>query len=250
MPYVKRTTKAGKTIEVEYYYTSRYQKRGQKRSDKVKSTREEQKKVNTRAAERKLRLLINNNFGYGDYHIVLDYIREKGKPDRTKEEMRKDIDVFLRECRKQYKKQGIEFKYIHVMEVGKKGARHHHLVINKIDTEILQQAWYKAYEGHNRVKVFPLDDSGQYKELASYLIKYTDTYISTEEATQGKRWNASKNLARPEPVYEIVTHRQWYKAEPKAEKGYYIDKDSVAKGITSPEYYGYGWFKFTMVRLN
>lgn len=42
----------------------------------------------------------------------------------------------------------VEFKYIHVMEIGKKGARHHHLVVNKIDTEILQRCWYKAYEGH------------------------------------------------------------------------------------------------------
>ena len=33
----------------------------------------------------------------------------------------------------------VEFKYIHVMEIGKKGARHHHLVVNKIDTEILQR---------------------------------------------------------------------------------------------------------------
>jgi hypothetical protein len=131
MPYVKRTTKAGKTIEVEYYYTSRYNKRGGSRGYKVKPTREQQKKVNTRAAERKLRLLMNENFTYRDYHIVLDYIREKGKPERTIEEMKKDIAVFLRELRKAYRAAGQELKYIHVMEIGKKGARHHHLVINR-----------------------------------------------------------------------------------------------------------------------
>lgn len=65
---------------------------------------------------------------------MLDYIRRKGEPDRTPEQMRQDIDVFLRECRKEYRKAGLEFKYIHVMEIGKKGARHHHLVVNKIDT--------------------------------------------------------------------------------------------------------------------
>ena len=64
-------------------------------------------KVNTRQAERKLRILMNANFGYGDYHLELDYIRKKGQPDRTKEQMRKDIDVFLRECRKEYKKAGL-----------------------------------------------------------------------------------------------------------------------------------------------
>lgn len=252
MPYVKRTTVAGKTVEVEYYYTARYNKKGGTRADKVRATPEQQKKVNTRQAERKLRLLMNNNFGYGDYHLVLDYIRQKGKPERTKEEMKKDIQVFLRECRKLYRQAGLEFKYIHVMEIGDKGARHHHLVVNKIDTKILQQAWYKAYEGHNRIKVFPLDDTGNYADLAAYFIKYSDKHLQSEtnDKLQGKRWAASKNLVRPEPEYEIVTQRSWFRCEPKAPKGYYIDKKSVAKGVTDPEYYGYGWFRYTMVMLN
>lgn len=117
MPYVERVTKAGNTIEIERYFTSRYKKKGISRGDKVKPTKEEQEKVNTRQAERKLRILINANYGYGDYHLVLDYIRRKGEPDRTPEQMRQDIDVFLRECRKEYRKAGLEFKYIHVMEI-------------------------------------------------------------------------------------------------------------------------------------
>lgn len=181
MPYVERVTRAGKTIEVERYFTSRYKKPGIKRGDKVKPTKEEQKKVNTRAAERKLRLLLNANFGYGDYHLELDYIRKKGQPDRSREQMRKDMDIFLRELRKECKKAGIELKYVHVMEIGKRGARHHHLVINKIDTEILQRCWYKAYEGHNRVKVFPLDDSGNYAKLASYLRGVTGQALELQQ---------------------------------------------------------------------
>lgn len=251
MPYVERVTKAGNTIEIERYFTSRYKKKGISRGDKVKPTKEEQEKVNTRQAERKLRILINANYGYGDYHLVLDYIRRKGEPDRTPEQMRQDIDVFLRECRKEYRKAGLEFKYIHVMEIGKKGARHHHLVVNKIDTEILQRCWYKAYEGHNRVKVFPLDDSGNYAELASYLIKYTGTHKKgTDGALQGKRWNCSKNLVRPEPEYHIISDREYFKKEPKAIKGYYVDKNSVSMGVHSPEYYGYGYLRYTLVNLS
>ena len=64
MPYIERTTSAGKTIEVERYFTSRYKKQGIKRGDKVKPTKEEQNKVNTRQAERKLRILMNANYGY------------------------------------------------------------------------------------------------------------------------------------------------------------------------------------------
>ena len=252
MPYVKRTTRAGRTVEVEYYYTSRYNRKGQHRADKIKPTDEAQKKINKRQAERKLRLLINENFSYGDYHVVLDYIRKPDTPDRTKEEMKQDIAVFLREARKLYRKNGKELKYIHVMEIGKKGARHHHLVINKLDTELLQQAWYKAYDGHNRIKVFPLDDSGNYADLVAYLIKYTDEHRTEEDgALMGKRYNCSKNLVRPEPEYEIVTSRSYYKVSqnPQAPKGYYILPNSIEQGITSPEYYGYGWYRYTMIKL-
>ena len=73
-------------------FTSRYKKKGISRGDKAKPTKEEQEKVNTRQAERKLRILINANYGYGDHHLVLDYIRkEKEQPDRTPEQMRQDI---------------------------------------------------------------------------------------------------------------------------------------------------------------
>lgn len=251
MPYVKRTTQAGKTIEVEYYYTSQYNRKGQCRADKVKPTKEAQKKINNKQAERKLRLLLNANFGYGDYHVILDYIRQEGKPDRTKEEMQTDIAKFLRELRKLYKKAGKELKYVHVMEIGKKGARHHHLVINKLDTELLQQAWYKAYEGHNRVKVFPLDDTGNYADLAAYLIKYTSEHRRDEGVLMGKRYNCSRNLVHPEPKYEICTSKAYFRVRDniKAPKGYYIPADSIEQGVTSPEYYGYGWFRYTMVRL-
>lgn len=86
MPYVERITRAGKTIEVERYFTSRYKKPGIKRGDKVKPTKEQQAKVNTRQAERKLRILMNANFGYGDYHLELDYMHHVpngGKRDRA-----------------------------------------------------------------------------------------------------------------------------------------------------------------------
>ena len=95
MPYVERVTKAGNTIEIERYFTSRYKKKGISRGDKVKPTKEEQEKVNTRQAERKLRILINANYGYGDYHLVLDYIRRKGEPDRTPEQMRQDMEDII-----------------------------------------------------------------------------------------------------------------------------------------------------------
>lgn len=66
MPYVERVTKAGNTIEIERYFTSRYKKKGISRGDKVKPTKEEQEKVNTRQAERKLRI--------GRTVVLCDYV--------------------------------------------------------------------------------------------------------------------------------------------------------------------------------
>ena len=39
MPYLERVTKAGMTIEVERYYSSRYRRKGIERGDRVKARR-------------------------------------------------------------------------------------------------------------------------------------------------------------------------------------------------------------------
>ena len=62
MSYYKRTTIAGKTIEVEKYYNNNHKKKGIKRGDKVKPTTEGQKKIKSINAEIKFRHLINANF--------------------------------------------------------------------------------------------------------------------------------------------------------------------------------------------
>lgn len=68
MPYVERITRAGRTIEVDRYYSERFHKKGIKRGDKVNPTKEAQKQVNRRKAERTLRLLLAENFQDGDLH--------------------------------------------------------------------------------------------------------------------------------------------------------------------------------------
>lgn len=178
MPYVERVTKAGNTIEIERYFTSRYKKKGISRGDKVKPTKEEQEKVNTRQAERKLRILINANYGYGDYHLVLDYIRRKGEPDRTPEQMRQDIDVFLRECRKEYRKAGLEFKYIHVMEIGKKGARH---TVGVAEFFALLYIAYEVVSIFKNMALCGLPVKKVWEKVREFLAKYTDELPDTDE---------------------------------------------------------------------
>lgn len=162
MPYIIEVVRAGNTVEVSKYYSSRFNKKGIRKGDKKNLTTEEQKKVNKRAAEKKLRRLINENFKEGDTHLVLDYKLSERPTGR--EGMRADADDFLKEMRKLYKSLGLVFKYIHVMEIGKKGALHHHLVINTPE-EVSQRAITKAWKGRGRTHFNPLDDSGQYSKL-------------------------------------------------------------------------------------
>lgn len=248
MPYVESVTRAGKTIEIERYYTSRYGQRGQTRGERVKPTPEEALRINNRIAEKKLRRLINENYGPRDYHVVLSYAKARGEPHRQKEEMKEDIAKFLRALRKEYRIRGQDLKYIHVPEVGSKGARHHHLVLNKSDPDIVQKCW-----PHGRIHINPLDNSGNYKDLAAYLIKYSSRKHTEEEKLSGKRWNASRNLRHPIPKIKIIGQRSWYRTEAKVPnrlKGkYYVDKNSVEVGIHNPEYSGYGYFRFTLVQL-
>lgn len=80
MPYIKAVTKAGNTLIIEKYYSSRWHKKGVERSANLRKTTEAQEKSNLRKAERKLTVLLNANFAGGDYHLVLDYRPDSRPP--------------------------------------------------------------------------------------------------------------------------------------------------------------------------
>lgn len=240
MPYVEEKCVAGKVVEIKKYYSSRYRKKGIPRRKNKKPTSEEQKVINNRKAEEVLRRKINTNFKEGDYHLILNY-RVEDRP-KDKEEVKQQIAKYLRSLRREYKKQGIEMKYIHVVEVGSKGAMHHHLVINEIEPKILSSLWK-----YGRISINPLDESGQYKKLASYLIKYTEKVIGTEYEIHGKRWNSSKNLKEPKVTKRVVSSKTGYREDVKAQKGYYIEKESIQAGIDP--WSGYPYLKYSMVKL-
>lgn len=236
MPYIKETAKAGKTIEVRKYYSARYGKKKSARGENINPTAEQMKRFNEKQAERNLRLKINSNFGQGDIHLVLTYKRElRPEPGEAK----KRLERFIREARAAYRRLGREFRYISVTEY-KRAAVHHHLVINGIDPRLLQEIW-----PYGRVRPTYLDDSGQYGDLAAYLIKETAETFKTESG-YGKRWNQSKNLKKPEIEKEIIDCASW-KKEPRPIKGYYIEKEKTASGVSGIT--GYEYQFYSMVRI-
>ena len=249
MPYIMEIIQAGQTIEISKYYSSRFNKKCKNRSTRVKPTKKEQLEVNERVAEKKLRRLLNNNFQPGDSHTVLDYDPKERPADN--DAMRRDKDKFLRDLRKVYKKYGAELKYISVMEVGSKGARHHHIVMNMpecVPLKEITKCWSKG-----RVHINLLYDHPNYAKLANYLIKQSAHYFRMPDAMQKKRWCASKNLSKPKVILKkAVKDKGWYNRiaviPKKYKKDYYVDEDMTREGIHEKTQYSY--FSYMLIKKN
>lgn len=237
MPYIKQTCKAGKTKEFSFYYSTTYDKKGGSRKKKQNKTKEAQKKVNDRQAERRLTRILNANFDGSCDYITFSYAEDK-RP--TKEQLRKDIDHLLRDMRKLYRKEGQEMKYVWVPEIGERGATHIHITVNSIDHRKLKQLWDKGW-----ISIKPMDDSGQYRRLANYFMKYSAKTMKTTNGLMGKRYASSKNLIIPEPEKHPIRSRNAYNHKIDIPSGWYLDKDSIKEAWH--EVTGYMYFTYTLI---
>lgn len=230
---------AGRVVEVKKKYSARLGIKGIPRSGNSSVSPEDVETVNQRNAETHLRWLINANFQSGDYHAVLGFDgRWNPKPDEAKEEYAK----FMRKARSIFRKKKIAFKYVSAMERGQRGDHkiHFHIVMNYIDPRELSAIW-----PWGRIKFMPLDDSGQYGALASYIVKRTSKTFRAEEGFR-KRYNSSSNLIIPKPKNTRINHKKW-QLEPRALKGYYIEKEKTFNGISRVN--GYPMQFYSMVKL-
>lgn len=139
---------------------------------------------------------------------------------------------------------GRELKYIHVTE-HLRTTLHHHLIVQHCDTRIISQLW-KEEPSHLRASFHPLDDSGQYKRLAEYLIKETAKTFRSGESAYRKRFCDSRNLLHPKPKTKKIKAQAW-RAAPVALRGYMLETDSIETG-TNP-FTGLLWQKYSMVQI-
>ena len=163
MPFYQRTVIAGKTIETKKYY-SRMHKPKERRIKRKERTKEAQENVNIRHQVERLRWLLNCNFEEGDMFVTFS-IRKDERPD-TYKELVKMKDKLIADLRREHKKVDKVFKYVYVLETGDRGAAHIHMVLKSIDTKLLKRCWDRGY-----IHIKLLDGTGQYGELASYLVK-------------------------------------------------------------------------------
>lgn len=237
MPYIKEKCIAGKTIEYRMYYAPRSDIKGGSRKKAENRTSEAQKKVNSRKRQRQLTRILNHNFSGRDLYVTYTY-EEKKRPDV--ERLQKDIRNLMDRLRRYCKKAKEILKYVWVVEVGEKGAVHIHMVLSSIKLEVIKKVWEKGW-----VTIKPMDDSGQYRKLASYFIKYSEKTMRTTKGLMGKSYSPSKNIIIPEPEKSKITNRNTYSHTIEVPAGYYVDKDSIAEAFH--EVTGFMYFAYTLI---
>jgi len=239
MPYMIETCMAGEIYEVRKYYTYQHHGTGAKRAQKETESPERIKRANLRAAETKLRRMMNHNFQDGDYLVRLDFSKDT-RPEGSAD-MQKEMSNFVKRLKRNYVKAGAELKYIYVKEIGPKGGRHIHMMLNKCDVDWIRKAWKVG-----GIHIDPLYSNGQYAQIASYFMKYAKRTEDTEGELVGKRYYASRTVKMPAVVKKVIPAGV-FRAKATEKKGFYLEKDSVQHGIN--ELTGYEYFCYTLHRL-
>lgn len=241
--------KAGATRETIRCYPKGMRK-GRERGLPRKKTKEEIREANRRQARRELERLMNANFKPGDLHVILTY-RKEIRP--SPEEARKELENFLARLRRRFRKYGFDLKYIVATEYLSKHI-HHHLVVNNVNTgkettaDMIRMLWSKKKDGEVRgnPKFVQLYDSGEYSQLADYLIKETEKSFRREDSAVGQRYSSSRNLVHPVKTETDKPSRTW-KKDPRPKEGYYILPESVYNGF---DCLGYPYQRYVEVKLN
>lgn len=239
MPYMIETCMAGETYEVRKYFTYKHHGTGTKRGAREQESPERIKRANLRAAETKLRRLMNHNFKDGDYLVRLDFSKDSSPGGSA--DMQKEMAYFIRRLKRCYQKVCAELKYIYVKEIGPKGGRHIHMMLNKCDIDWIRKSWKVG-----GIHIDPLYSHGQYGQIASYFIKYASRTEETEGKIIGKRYYASRSCKMPEVVKRVIAAGTFRKKVTE-KKGFYLEKDSVVEGVN--ELTGYEYFCYTLHRI-
>lgn len=241
-------------IEYEFKWVGNYGAKGEKRGPRKKKTPEAMAKQNQFRKETHVRRLIRLNFRENDYWITLKY--PKGRRPSL-EEVTMDVRKFIRNMRNAYQKRGSPFMYIYRLEIGKHGGIHLHMICNRISSHPGTDVLVSKYWQVGLVNYELLYDTGGYEALAEYIVKQPDEEIDgqlymfdKESRKQLLKYSCSRNLKKPvkeRKEYKRKTMRRILTDGPEPSHGYYIDKNSIYKGINP--YTGMSYLYYTEIRI-
>lgn len=240
--YVQKEYRFEGSIEIERSHTGRYGARGMPRQKKKKPTPEQIARQNQTNRENQLRRILKSNFKAAqDYWITLTY--QKGtrtEPDKVND----DLTMLMKKLKYQYNKRGRPCKWVARVEVGRRGAGHIHLVINRIpDADIIINKIWRQIPGSGHVDMTMLREKGGFKDLAAYIVKREEEIAPVQQPYSAYR--RSRNLEVPKPRIRIIKSKKLL-SDPEPYRGYYIEKSSVIYGVNPVT--GYLYQHFTMIK--
>lgn len=237
MAYRKNIYRSRNAIDYEEYHDGRYGAPGEKRKERCKPTPEQVEKVNQYTRERTARWMIRLYFDVNDYFVTLTYAKDKRPKDMKQAKL--DFKNFYRAVGRQYKKRGQELRWTRNIEVGKRGAWHVHLIINRItDTDlIIRNAWM-----HGGVKFQAMYEDGEFRALAKYITKTPKTDKRLVDAS----WSHSRNMPLPEPEKKVYKKwKTWGKI--RIPRGWQLDPETLVEGENPVT--GYRFRRYTLLRI-
>ena len=186
------SVKSGDYIEpcINIYSTEQERVSKLKRAKKLKATEPKVKRLNDEYSRQYFRLLLNGNFGPGDYQMFLSY-DEAHRPADRKAAIR-DRQNFINRLKTLYKNHGVDFKCLYIDEHGaNSGLLHHHVIVpGGIDRNLIEEKWGKGIANCRRIY---RNFGKALNDLAAYLMK------SQSNAEKGQRcWGGSRNLVKPD----------------------------------------------------
>ncbi len=232
--YIQKTYSMEGVRIIEKYYPGNYGAPGHSRRDRERPTPLAVEAQNRRKRAQHIQRLIIQNFGKGDQSVTLTYFKDKRPPDT--ETAKKDIRAFRRKVKDRLKKDGIEYKWICITEVGARGAYHHHLIMTGMDPKTISELW-----PNGAAHVSPLYEDGMYKDLAEYFVKE-----ETKELVDGCTYTRSRNLKDVEPTIEKRHARRW-KEDPPVPRGWELIKDTLINSINPIT--GYPYQKYMLRKI-
>ena len=211
------------------------------RNGKNDITTEEVKKVNQRRAAKKLRRLIDANFEPGDIYLTLTYRKDH---KRTLAEAKKDLNKFMNKLKYRYTKRGKLFKWIKTTGIRKRGAAHHHVVLNNIEDINYMKELSKLWP-FGSVNIKPLYEEGRYIELAEYIVKHKQENEEKlgENQINERAYSCSRNLRHPRVKRKIIQEKTILRA-PKVATGYRLEMiEGKDTGTSTQSGYHYRYFR-------
>lgn len=251
MGYIVDIYKFPDSTEYEFKWAGNYGAKGEKRRAKVNPTPEQVRKQNQWKREKYSRRVLKLNFTKDDLWCTLLYPQGTRKPV---EEVKADMQKFLRKLRVRYKKRGEDLKFMYRIEIGSRGGIHVHMICNDsrgdpaID-KVVQSLWKSGRVHFERFG----GEEEDYEKLADYIVKEPDEEQKKKTKKEEQKaliaFSTSRNLIRPVAVrkeYKRKTVRKMIEDGIEASEGFVVVKESILQGVNP--YTGMSYLYYTEVR--